>query len=89
MSNKKVRIELQYDPIKDKDTINFIDKNGSTRAGFIKSLILQYKNAMEDNTVSHIKNTPIIQERKNSNQPQKTGKKIPKLGQSYSSKDLN
>lgn len=44
MTNKKVRIELQYDPEKDKDIIDFIDENGSTRAGFIKQVLKMYKN---------------------------------------------
>lgn len=88
MSNKKVRIELQYDPIKDKDIIDFIDRNGSTRAGFIKSLVLQYKNAMESNSIAYKETTTTSQENLNTNKPKKTAKKIPKLGQSFSSKNL-
>ena len=45
MSNgKKVRIELRFDEIEDRDLLSFIDTNGSTRAGFIKQVIMMYKN---------------------------------------------
>ncbi|WP_394463967.1 hypothetical protein [Thalassobacillus sp. B23F22_16] len=48
MTKKKMeRIELRYDPEKDKDMLDFIDNNGSTRAGFIKHVLKMYKNQME------------------------------------------
>ncbi len=44
LSNEKIRIEIRFDPEKDKDIIDFIDENGSTRAGFIKQVLKMYKN---------------------------------------------
>lgn len=45
--DEKVRIETRFDAIKDKEIIDFIDNNGSTRAGFIKQIIKMYKNQIE------------------------------------------
>lgn len=46
----KERIEIQLDTIKDADLISFIDKNGTTRAGFIKNVLRHYMNTMTGNT---------------------------------------
>jgi len=48
MSNKnKLRIEIRLDKTDDKELIDFIDKNASTRAGFLKHILIMYKNKME------------------------------------------
>lgn len=90
MSSGKIRIELRYDAIKDKDIIDFIDRNGSTRAGFIKSLILQYKNTMGSNALSFNQEEvqPLEQGNKSSDKPKINKRKVPKLGQSFSSKNI-
>jgi hypothetical protein len=89
MSSEKIRIELRYDAIKDKDIIDFIDRNGSTRAGFIKSLVLQYKNSIESNRTPFQDSQPYLDQEKSSPKKQeKTERKIPKLGQSFSSNDF-
>lgn len=54
--NKKIRIELRFDEIEDKEIIEFIDKYGSTRAGFIKQVLKVYKNQFENITHEPIKN---------------------------------
>lgn len=46
--SKKVRIEIRFDEVDDKDMIDFIDKFGSTRAGFIKQVLKVYKSNMEN-----------------------------------------
>lgn len=92
MSNKKVRIELRYDPIKDKDVIEFIDRYGSTRAGFIKNIIKIYKNKIESQNSKHMNNNLESAIRtKNGKEKQKNKKrekKQPFLGQAFSSKDF-
>lgn len=56
MVDEKIRIELRFDPVKDKDIIGFIDENGSTRAGFIKQILKLYKNQFDTELTS--KNEP-------------------------------
>ena len=43
MIDEKIRIELRFDPEKDKDILNFIDEHGSTRPDFIKQVLKLYK----------------------------------------------
>ena len=43
----EIRIELRFDPEKDKDIIDFIDENGSTRAGFIKNILKLCENQLD------------------------------------------
>jgi len=53
----EIRIELRFDHEKDKDIIDFIDENGSTRAGFIKNILKLYKNQL-DTELTSSKNEP-------------------------------
>lgn len=88
MSKKKVRIELRYDPVADKDIIDFLDKYGSTRAGFIKSIINIYKNQIEEKSVAPELETKKIEETQRSEKNNKKEKKRPILGEAFSSKDF-
>lgn len=85
--NKKLRIEIRYDEITDKDMIDFIDKNGSTRAGFIKQVLLMYKNQIESMTLTTF-NSPVSEtkEEKKNLEEKKSKRKINDI--SYSSNDL-
>lgn len=90
---KKPRVELRFDPEKEGDLLDFIDKNGTTRAGFIKFVIRHYMNAME--TRNHqpqsepTKSEPIKEIQKEKTKSQATRKKqLPKLGNSFSTKDF-
>lgn len=85
-AKKKERVELQFNMESDaeKELIDFIDQNGTTRAGFIKSIVRQYMNAMQslgqNVTQQPKKENPVFKK------PLK--KKTPKLGSSFSSKDF-
>lgn len=86
--NKKTRIEIRFDEIEDKDMIDFIDNNGSTRAGFIKQVLKMYKNQMETtmpDTVNNNKteNNDEADKKQEKEKPQKIN------DVSFSSKDLN
>ena len=86
--NKKVRIEIRFDEVEDKEMIRFIDENGSTRAGFIKQILKMYKNQsdkMTINTFSEQKSETI-----KSDNPKKERKSLSNVNDiSFSSKDLN
>jgi len=85
-SNKKERIEIRFDPIKDKDMIEFIDNNGSTRAGFIKQVLIMYKNQIENTAINNSSfNNDNTEDRNNNNEPKK---KKANLGTAFSSKDF-
>ena len=47
MIDEKIRIELRFDPEKDKDILNFIDEHGSTRPDFIKQVLKLYKHQFD------------------------------------------
>lgn len=79
---KKERIEIQLDQKKDAKLIQFIDENGTTRAGFIKFVLRHYMNSLQGDNLITIKGE---EEETNSNLK---NKKVPKLGQSFSSKDF-
>lgn len=87
---KKVRIELQLDTEKDADLIQFIDDNGSTRAGFIKHTLRHYMNTVQSNKpMAAPKPKPKKETKPSTSKPKKTSKKkAPKLGQSFSSNDF-
>jgi len=81
---KKERVELQFNLSNqaEKELIEFIDQNGSTRAGFIKSVIRQYMNTMQSMRLTgHAE-----QQSPTETKPKK--KRLSNLGQSYSSKDM-
>lgn len=78
----QIRIEIRYDKVRDKEMIDFIDKYGSTRAGFIKQALNIYKTQVESSgtqNTNDLTNTPA---------KDNTKKKKPILGDSFSSKDL-
>jgi len=86
MAEKKERVELQFNMNNEaeKEIIDFVDNNGTTRAGFIKSIIRQYMNAMQS-----LEQNVTQQAKKENPVPKKPSKrKIPKLGSSFSSKDF-
>lgn len=86
---KKVRIEIQLDPEKDEELIQFIDDNGSTRAGFIKFVLRHYMNTIEGNHGADPLPEDIKQEKNNELKVEKKNKKrLPKLGSAFSSNDL-
>jgi len=95
MASKKERVELQFnmDNKAEQEIIDFIDQNGTTRAGFIKSVIRQYMNTMQS-LGQHTTPTPDPEPKKETQYAPKEAKqenskkKIPKLGASFSSKDL-
>lgn len=82
---KKERVELQFNMEKEADLLRFIDENGSTRAGFIKTIIRQYMNTMQS-----LGQQNLVQQSKEETTPTKNinKKKVPKLGSSFSSKDF-
>ncbi|GGJ77617.1 hypothetical protein [Virgibacillus salexigens] len=85
---EKERIELRLDTEKDADLIEFIDENGTTRAGFVKFVLYHYMNSIQG---SNPPTTPKKESKPNSsssNKTKKTKKKVPKLGQSFSSNDF-
>lgn len=84
--NKKVRIELRYDEINDKEMIKFIDENGSTRAGFIKHVLQMYKNQVENITPESMKNSKF-ETPKEKKKPKKSKPKIKDI--SFSSKNTD
>lgn len=83
---KKERVELQFNLSSEteKELLDFIDQNGTTRAGFIKSIVRQYMNTIRGMG----KNAPSepIQQPQTSKRKEK--RKVPKLGSSFSSKDF-
>lgn len=81
---KKERVELQFnlENEAEKELIEFIDQNGTTRAGFIKSVIRQYMNTMQS-----LVHQNLTTQKPNKTKPT-TKKQIPKLGQSFSSNDF-
>jgi len=90
---KKERIELQLDQEKDKKLIQFIDENGSTRAGFIKFVLRHYMNTIKGDQSSNSAPSEEHKEKDQKNesdskneQPKK--RKAPKLGGSISSNDF-
>lgn len=92
-AQKKERVELQFnmESEAEKELLEFIDQNGTTRAGFIKSAVRQYMNAMQ--SLSQNVTSTTKQGRKNksvpkNNKQKQTTKKVPKLGSSFSSKDF-
>lgn len=89
--NEKVRIEIRFDEIKDKDLIDFIDNNGSTRAGFIKQVLKTYKNQMEIMIPNTIDSSKIIKGDEQANKStQKKKKKLSKINDtSFSTKDFD
>lgn len=40
--SKKKRLELRFDPIKDKDVVHFLENEVDNQAGFIKQLVRDY-----------------------------------------------
>lgn len=80
---KKERVELQFnmDNPKERELLEYIDLNGHTRAGFIKSIIKQHINNPQPYIQTN--NKP---EQKNSSNHQK--RRLPNLGTSYSTKDF-
>jgi len=80
--SKKVRIEIRLDENKDRDMIEFIDKFGSTRAGFIKQVLKMYKNEMETQQITKNYNKTI----NSSNEKKINTRKINDV--SFSSKDF-
>lgn len=85
---KKERIELQLDPEKDADLLQFIDDNGTTRAGYIKFVLRHYMNSLQG---VNPPTTPKKESKPNhssSSKTKKPKKKVPKLGQSFSSNDF-
>lgn len=85
---KKERVELQFnlENESEKELLNFIDQNGTTRAGFIKSIVRQYMN-----TIQSISSQEVVQQpkKKRSQKKKEEQKKtMPKLGSSFSSKDF-
>lgn len=86
--NKKTRIEIRFDEIEDKDMIDFIDNNGSTRAGFIKQVLKMYKNQMETTMPDTVNNNKTENnDEANKKQEKEKPQKINDV--SFSSKDLN
>lgn len=90
---KKERIEIQLDQEKDKKLLQFIDENGSTRAGFIKFVLRHYMNTIKGNQVSNL--SPPEEQQKDdlknesdSKNEQSKKRKAPKLGSSISSNDF-
>lgn len=83
VAKKKERIELQLDIEKDADLIQFIDDNGTTRAGFIKFALRHYMNSFQG-----IKTTTLPKQKETPSSKPNKKKKIPKLGQSFSSNDF-
>ncbi len=88
-------MELQFNMEKEADLIQFIDNNGTTRAGFIKSIIRQYMNAMQSIGQQNIvqQSTEKISKEEDNKEPtpkkdKKEKKKIPTLGASFSSNDF-
>lgn len=89
--SKKVRIELRFDEVKDKELIDFIDEYGSTRAGFIKQVLKMYKNQFDETNSS--KFTALQQsnavEKSSSNNTGKKKRKPSSINEiSFSSKDF-
>ena len=91
-------MELQFNMEKEADLLQFIDENGTTRAGFIKSVVRQYMNAMQSvgqqNIVQQSAEKDKFKGRKQSkqlppNEDKKEKKKVPKLGASFSSNDFD
>jgi|SRR5699024_9450689 len=93
---KKERIELQFNLNSEveKELLDFIDQNGTTRAGFIKSVVRQYMNTIQSlgqNTTPspNMKPEKSKQIASKKNKQESSKKKMPKLGTSFSSKDLD
>lgn len=86
MPEKRDRIEVTFNTEKESDLemLNFIDKNGSTRAGFIKTIIRQYMNNMQSLGTDNVSS----EETKEMSVTKPNKKQIPKLGASFSSKDF-
>ena len=84
---KKERIEIQLDTDKDADLLQFIDENGTTRAGFIKFVVRHYMNSFEGIKKPLV---PLKDENqiKDKDYKGKDTKKVPKLGQAFSSNDI-
>lgn len=83
MSNKnKLRIEIRLDKTDDKELIDFIDENGSTRAGFLKHILIMYKNKMESIQVNDNEQAKELDNKKDN-------KKLKKINDvSFSSNDF-
>lgn len=85
----KERVELQFNMSNEaeKELINFIDQNGTTRAGFIKSVVRQYMNTMQ----SLMQNSASQNTEPNKKQTtsKRSKKKISTSGSSFSSKDFD
>lgn len=89
-------MELQFNMEKEADLLQFIDDNGTTRAGFIKSVVRQYMNAMQtmgqQEMVQQSKEKSPNKEntqKPTTSKDKKEKKKIPKLGASFSSNDFD
>lgn len=89
-NNEKVRIEIRFDAVDDKDMIDFIDNNGSTRAGFIKQVLKMYKNKTETMipATSDIQNSLKNNDDKISSTQEKRKKLSTLSDTSFSSKDF-
>lgn len=98
-----VRIELRYDAVKDAEILNFIDTYGNTRAGFIKNVLVFYKNEFEKTektaTPQEAIKEPVKTPKRDpkpervevkKQEPEKPKKRqLPKLGAAFSSNDFN
>lgn len=91
---KKKRIEIQLDPVKDEDIINFLETHGSTNAGAIRFILRQYINMFNrpvvqpeptraENSIDRYVEPPK-QQKKAANK-----KRLPQLGESFSSSDFS
>lgn len=90
--SKKVRIELRFDEVKDKEMINFIDEYGSTRAGFIKQVLKMYKNQVDETNspkfTAYQQSNTVEKNPDNNNTERKKRKPSSINDISFSSKDL-
>lgn len=85
--SKKVRIEIRFDEVEDKEMIDFIDKYGSTRAGFIKQALKVYKKQIEGSIPTVDKET-VDEPKKEKEYNSKRKKLTTKNDIAFSSKDI-
>ncbi len=91
MPKDRERIEVTFNTKKDSDRemLDFIDANGSSRAGFIKTMVRHYMNNIQPLGSDLVTNKEIEKNSKpNAAKNRSNKKKLPKLGSSFSSKDF-
>ena len=77
---------MRFDREKEGDLLDFIDDNGTTRAGYIKFIIRHYMNSMQTSG-QQSPTVPVNKTEKEEPKPSQK-KRLPTLGGSFSSKDF-